>query len=136
MGRRGASHIRQGGVGPARQSAGPEEAVPDPPDVLRCGPIWVSPEDWCEVRVYGKPVAMPATRIRILAGLMRARGGVVSRDALYEAAGLEKSTALTRSIDIHIARLRKDLGELGRYIVSIRNRGYRLNVASLLQERK
>lgn len=106
-----------------------------PSDAVSCGPLWVSPDEWCETRIAGRRVPMPATRRRILAALIKAKGSVVGRDLLYKEAGLARSGAGSRAIDIHLARLRKDLGEFGPCIVSIRGRGYRINLVRLLERR-
>lgn len=118
-----------------RTEAGAVPGVSSPPraaDEVRCGPLWVSPDQMCDATVAGRRIPMSRMRLRILATLMRAGGHVVARDALYrDALDREPPPAGTRAIDVHVSRIRRALGPLGKYIVSVPGRGYRVDVAGL-----
>lgn len=84
-----------------------------------------------EVRVAGQPVALRAKEFAILRALLEADGRVLSRDQLLAgmrggyAAGVE---VRSRTVDVHIARLREKLGAEGGRILTIQGVGYRLDL--------
>lgn len=100
-------------------------------DAVACGPLWVSPELMCEVRVHGERVAMSQPRLRILACLLEAEGRVVARRELYERALKGRLRGGSRAIDLHIFHIRRALGPLGRFVVTVPRRGYRVDVIGL-----
>lgn len=92
-------------------------------DVLTCGPV-ILDRSRHEVTVEGKPIALTATEMRILAALMNARGRVMERDHLIDTV-LGPSVAVTnRAIDVHIAALRKKMQSAAGWIRTIRGVGY------------
>lgn len=77
-----------------------------------------------QVLVDGAPVPLTATEFRVLAALMSARGRVLDRDQLIDSV-LGSGVAVTnRTIDVHIAALRKKLGSAASWIQTIRGVGY------------
>lgn len=77
-----------------------------------------------EVTVHDAPVALTATEFRVLAALMNARGRVLDRDKLIDLV-LGTGVAVTnRTIDVHIAALRKKLGGASAWIQTVRGVGY------------
>ena len=68
----------------------------------------------------------------LLVALVRRRGAVVSRlDLLHEVWG-HSSAVLTRTVDTHIAELRRKLEDnpaIPRHILTVRKAGYRLEQA-------
>jgi len=81
-----------------------------------------------EVSVAGRPVRLATKEFRVLELLLEADGKVLSRDALLELvwghdAGLDLDT---RTVDQHIARLRRKLGAAGKLIGTVPNFGYKL----------
>ena len=103
----------------------------DAADALACGPLWISPNEMCEVRIGGRRVAMSLCHLKMLACLLEARGRVVSREELYRASGAADLPEGSRRVDVHVTRIRQSLGILGRYLVAVRRRGYRLDTAAL-----
>jgi len=96
-------------------------------EVLSIGPV-VLDRGRHEVTVQGRPVVLTATEFRILATLMAADGRVLNRDQLIDAV-LGHDVAVTdRTIDVHIAALRKKLGPAGGCIQTIRGVGYTFRV--------
>lgn len=81
--------------------------------------------------VYRRREAVPLTPMEfdLLVALVRRRGAVVSRlDLLHEVWG-HSSAVLTRTVDTHIAELRRKLEEnpaMPRHILTVRKAGYRL----------
>lgn len=113
------------------EPGGPEAPV----DAVACGPVWVSSEEMCEVRVRGRPVPMSLPRQRILARLLVANGRIVTRDELYELASQEPLPAGSRAVDVQVARIRRSLGGLGRHLMAVPGRGYRIDVVGLSRAR-
>lgn len=107
------------------------DAPPAPSDALACGPLWVSPGEMCEARVRGRRVALSVVRLRVLAALLRAGGRVLTRAQLYREACREPMPARSRAIDVHIVRIRKVLGPLGRFILTVPGIGYRVDMEGL-----
>jgi len=84
-----------------------------------------------EVRRGGKPLALSPVEFRLLAYLLEHRGTVVTREQLLESVwGLQGDT-LSRTVDVHIAGLRKKLEDdtrYPRYLLTVKGIGYRLAV--------
>ncbi len=93
-------------------------------EVLQAGPIVLNSERF-EVTVGGEPVAVTATEFRILKTLMQGEGRVLDRTQLIDSV-LGPTVAVTdRTIDVHIAGLRKKLGEsAAAWVQTIRGVGY------------
>lgn len=81
-----------------------------------------------EVSVSDASVALTATEYAILAAIARRRGAPVARQALVELLDSDKEGA-DRTLDVHVSRLRKKLGEAGAQIVTVWGIGYRLGVS-------
>ena len=103
----------------------------DAADAMTCGPLWISPDEMCEVRIRGRRVPMSLCHLRMLACLLEARGRVISREELYRSSGAADLPEGSRRVDVHVTRIRQSLGVLGRHLVAVRRRGYRLDTASL-----
>ena len=105
-----------------------------PTDALECGPVWLSPHEMCELRVRGNRVQMSESQLVILAALIRAQGRILTRDELSGGPG-SRTNASTRAIDIQVSRIRIALGQLGRHVIAVRGRGYRIDVRGLASAR-
>ncbi len=85
--------------------------------------------DRMEVRREGRPITLTPAEFRLLVALVRARGRVLTRQALLDSLyGPAQGDALERTVDVHIGRLRDKLGENAgspRYIATVRGAGYR-----------
>lgn len=77
------------------------------------------------VRVDGEPVELTAMEFRILALLAQRPGWVLSREQIVDAAQNPAADVTGRSVDVHIAALRKKLGACGECIETVRGVGYR-----------
>ncbi len=78
-----------------------------------------------EVRADGRRVELTHTEFRILHFLARRPGWVFTRYQIVDTARGENYPVTDRSVDFHIAMLRKKLGRYGRYIETVRGVGYR-----------
>ena len=86
----------------------------EPPDdeieTLREGPLAIVP-DARRVEVDGREVVLTRKEFDLLVDLVRNRGRVVTRERLLERVWGYDYPGETRTVDVHIRRLRKKLGE-------------------------
>lgn len=78
-----------------------------------------------KVWVAEQEVLLTAMEFKLLAILLSRRGQVQSRDVLLTDVWNLSSAIQTRTVDVHVKRLREKLGEVGDAIETIRNIGYR-----------
>jgi DNA-binding response OmpR family regulator len=84
-----------------------------------------------EVRRGGVVVELTPKEFELLLALLRARGAAVSRLALLEQVWGYSAAVVTRTVDTHIAELRRKLERdpsVPRHILTVRKTGYRLKV--------
>ena len=95
---------------------------------LTAGPLRINLD--AHTAVLGdKPVVLTTVEFDLLAALVRAQGRVKSREQLLEEVRTRDYDVFDRSIDVHIASLRKKLGDDAReprFIKTIRAVGYML----------
>ena len=94
-----------------------------PSEVLRVGAIEIDSGRY-EVTVREKLLELTHTEFRILRYLAADPGRVRSRRDILGA--IEDEAVLERTVDVHIAALRKKLGEDGKLIATVRGVGYRI----------
>lgn len=78
------------------------------------------------VTVGGQPVELTSTEFRILEFLARHPGWVFTRYQIVDAVKGEEYAVTDRSVDVHIAALRKKLGSARSLIQTVRGVGYRV----------
>ena len=78
-----------------------------------------------EVFVNDERVNLTALEFKLLRQLVDRRGRVQSRDQLLSDVWGYSSDVTTRTVDTHIKRLREKLGDMGKYIQTIRGVGYK-----------
>ncbi len=78
-----------------------------------------------EVTISGQPIELTFTEFRLLHFLARKPGWAFTRSQIVDAVKGEDYPVTERSVDVQVAGLRKKLGELGRYIETVRGVGYR-----------
>ena len=78
------------------------------------------------ITVEGREKSLSATEFSILAYLIANPGKVFSRSQIIENVQGDSSAVTDRSVDVHIVRLRKELGNKAGLIETIRGFGYRL----------
>ena len=89
------------------------------------GPIHVDTERHV-VSSSGAAVALTAKEFLLLEYLLRHRGRVLSRDVLLTDVWGYKYTGGTRTVDVHVRRLREKLPALGDALVTVKQFGYKL----------
>ena len=99
--------------------------------ILRAGPIRLDIASH-QTLLDGDELELTPTEFRLLQALMERRGRTQSRKQLLEKAWDIDSAAAdriqTRTVDMHVRRLRSKLGGAGDWIQTIRGFGYRLKV--------
>ena len=82
-----------------------------------------------EVTAAGAPVALTPKEFDLLRALLEARGRVLSREFLLDRVwGYARAGELeSRTVDVHVRRLRAKLGAEGRRILTVKNAGYRID---------
>jgi DNA-binding response OmpR family regulator len=94
--------------------------------LLRHGPLTIDIERHL-VEVDGEDVRLTAKEFLLLQYLVEHRGRVLSRDVLLTDVWGYQYTGGTRTVDVHIRRLREKLPFLAEAIVTVKQFGYRLD---------
>ena len=97
----------------------------DEPPALRDGPLEIDRERHV-VAVDGAAVALTAKEFKLLEYLLTHRGRVLSRDRLLTDVWGYEYTGGTRTVDVHVRRLREKLPLLATAIVTVKQFGYKL----------
>ena len=77
----------------------------------------------------GQELSLTATEFKLLVTLLERRGRVQSRPQLLETVWEAQPDIQTRTVYMHVQRLRSKLGEHGRMIETVRGLGYRFRAA-------
>ena len=101
----------------AEGSGGATEALADPPLAVDL--------DARRAVVGGREVVLTRREFDLLADLLRHRGRVRTRERLLERVWGYDRLVETRSVDVHVGRLRGKLGPAGRQIETVVGLGYR-----------
>jgi two-component system, OmpR family, phosphate regulon response regulator PhoB len=92
--------------------------------LLTAGPIAVD-KSAHRVTVEGADVELTATEFKLLRTLLEREGRVQSRAQLLETVWQAHPDIQTRTVDMHVQRLRQKLGKVGDCIETVRGAGYR-----------
>jgi DNA-binding response OmpR family regulator len=100
----------------------------DLPSVKQIGTILVD-EGKHQVMVAGKGVNLTVKEFDLLCGLMKANGRVLNREQIMETVwGYSNAVDIeSRTVDVHIRRLREKLGEEQKRVVTVKGIGYRFD---------
>ena len=98
-------------------------------EVVSSGPI-VLDRGRHLVTIDGEPLQLTATEFRVLSTLMAARGRVLSREQVIDAVLGYGVADTQRTIDVHVAALRKKLGAAAGWIHTVRGVGYAFRIPS------
>jgi DNA-binding response OmpR family regulator len=99
---------------------------PSSDDPLTFGPLHVD-HGRHTVRWGDRPVRLTAKEFALLVALLEARGRVLSRQALLEEVWGYSYSEGTRTVDVHVRRLREKIPELAPSILTVKTLGYRLS---------
>jgi two-component system phosphate regulon response regulator PhoB len=92
--------------------------------VLSVGPVRLDPGTH-KATVAGEPLDLTATEFRLLRLLMEREGRVQNRTQLLESVWRAQPDIQTRTVDMHVQRLRTKLGDAGPCLETVRGVGYR-----------
>jgi len=108
-----------------------EPAVESGGRLLRAGPISIEVNAH-QVLLEGEEVNLTPTEFRLLRSLVERKGRTQSRQQLLERAWSVEThisdRIQTRTVDMHVRRLRAKLGRVGDWIETVRGFGYRFRV--------
>ena len=113
----------------ALRRAPPAPAATGSPGTLEVGDVCLDPERH-EVFVRGQPVALPLKEFELLAILLENAGRVLTRDVLIDRVWGADYVGDTKTLDVHIKRLRAKVEvdpSMPRSIVTIRGLGYKFD---------
>ena len=82
-----------------------------------------------QITLHGKGIILTATEYKLLEILIERRGRVQTRSQLLEAVWGAQPDIQTRTVDMHVQRLRSKLGEAAELIETVRAFGYRFRGA-------
>lgn len=118
----------------ARVRAVLRRTEPDPPDsrLIEIGDLRVDLPSR-SVTIAGTPVALRTLEFELLAELAHRAGHVVTRDRLLDRVWGLSFAGGTRTVDVHVAQLRKKLGRPD-LIQTVRGVGYRILEARAARE--
>jgi two-component system alkaline phosphatase synthesis response regulator PhoP len=98
---------------------------PSRPKTMTYGPIVVDTERH-SVTADGRDIVLTAKEFLLLAYLLEHRGRVLSRDVLLTDVWGYRYTGGTRTVDVHVRRLREKLPLLTDALVTVKQFGYKL----------
>ena len=78
-----------------------------------------------QVTVNGKEISLTATEYKLLEVLVERRGRVQTRSQLLESVWAAQPDIQTRTVDMHVQRLRSKLGAAAELVETVRAFGYR-----------
>jgi len=99
-------------------------AAGDPNKVLKVGPIELDPVTH-EVRINGVPTQLRPLEYKLLQLLVSDPGRVFTREELLEQVWDMRGDINTRTVDVHVRRLRVSLGPAADVIETVHGFGYR-----------
>jgi len=79
-----------------------------------------------DVRVNGQEIHLTAKEFGLLTRLLKSKGRVLTRETLLETVWGYDSNVSTRTVDVHIRRLREKIPLLAKAIVTVMSFGYKL----------
>ena len=94
-------------------------------DALSFGGVEVDRERHV-VRADGKAVHLTAKEFALLVALLEAKGRVLSRQVLLERVWGYSYSEGTRTVDVHVRRLREKLPVLAPHVLTVKSLGYRI----------
>jgi two-component system, OmpR family, phosphate regulon response regulator PhoB len=109
-----------------RRTTGTSEA---PADVLQLGPIRIDRAAH-RVAIGAADIDLTPTEYKLLITLAERRGRVQARGHLLETVWEAAPDIQTRTVDMHIQRLRTKLGDAGDLIETVRGFGYRMRTGA------
>jgi two-component system phosphate regulon response regulator PhoB len=102
--------------------------------VITAGPLVID-RGVHRVAVEGKEIELTATEFNLLVVLAERRGRVQSRSQLLQTVWNANPNIQTRTVDMHMQRLRSKLGAAASFLETVRGFGYRFRSAEAAKRR-
>ena len=83
-----------------------------------------------QVLTDGGPIDLTATEFKLITLFARSPGRVFTRDILMDVIWGQEYYGIDRTVDTHVSRLRRKLGEFGKHIETVHGVGYRFKEGS------
>jgi DNA-binding response OmpR family regulator len=99
-------------------------AEDDVPRVLRFGELVID-SDRFVATLHGAELPVTTTEFKLLRHLVAKKGRVFSRNDLLDSVRGPDAIVVDRTIDVHVAAVRRKLGDYGEYLVTVRGVGYK-----------
>ncbi len=96
----------------------------DPPHVLRWGDLVID-SDRFVATLRDDALPLTTTEFKLLRHLVARRGRVFSRNDLLDSVRGTDAIAVDRTIDVHVAAVRRKLLDYGRFLLTVRGVGYK-----------
>jgi two-component system alkaline phosphatase synthesis response regulator PhoP len=96
------------------------------PKVLRMDGFEINVSSFSAL-LEGKEVSFPKKEFELLCYLAQNPGRVYSRESLLNAIWGKNTAAASRTVDVHIRKIREKLGDRSRHIVTVKRVGYRFS---------
>ncbi len=96
----------------------------DVPKVFTIGELVLDSSNY-EVKIKGKSIPLTKTEFNLLRCILEAKGRVVTKDSLLNQIWGFESYGDSRTLDTHLAKLRKKIGKYGDKIETVRGIGYK-----------
>ncbi len=97
--------------------------IPEKPKQITIGELLIDLSTK-NVLLEGRPILLTKKEFEILSMMAKSPGRIFSRDEILGKAWDDDGYVLERTVDVHITRLRKKLGEFGKHIVNRSGYGY------------
>ena len=94
-------------------------------EILQVGPVRVFPSRR-QVFAEGEPVDLTPAEFTILLALLKAGGEILTREQLRTELESEAQSSNERIVDVHVAAMRKKLGNSRKIIKTVHGKGYRI----------
>jgi DNA-binding response OmpR family regulator len=108
----------------ARLRTSRDESPLEMQKVSRFGDLVIDPVKH-EVCIDNRSIQLTMTEFKLLQYLVVNRGRAYTRNELLNAVLGQDAIVIDRNVDVHVATLRKKLGEYGNHILTIRGLGYK-----------
>jgi DNA-binding response OmpR family regulator len=99
-------------------------AEDDLPRVIRFAGLEID-SDRFVASIDGDELPLTTTEFKLLRHLVARKGRVFARNDLLDAVRGPDALVVDRTIDVHVAAVRRKLGEYGRYLITVRGVGYK-----------
>ena len=100
-------------------------ATPEIKEILQVGPVRLFPSRR-QAFAEGEPVDLTPAEFTILMSLLKAGGEILSREQLRIELGSVDQSSNERVVDVHVAAMRKKLGNARKIIKTVHGEGYRI----------